>query len=94
MNTDLDWQIIDQTSGQRGRPKKRQDSKLQISTFQRQTTSGRKSQSGLNTKTYWLTDCQSQSNSESDYMLSHSFYELEEFYTVNEYYVINMYANF
>jgi hypothetical protein len=44
-----------------------QDSKIQTSTFWRKTSSGHKSQSGLDTKTYWLTDCQSQSNSESDW---------------------------
>jgi hypothetical protein len=39
-------------------PKKKKKKKNNIS--------GQKSQIGLDTKTYWLTDCQLQSNSDSD----------------------------
>jgi hypothetical protein len=50
---DKDWQMTDPTSRQRGRPQKRQDSN-----FENKNICGQKSQIGLDTKTYWLTDCQ------------------------------------
>jgi hypothetical protein len=49
---DKDWQITDPTSRQRGRPKKDKTVTL------KKKISGQKSQIGLDTKTYWLTDRQ------------------------------------
>jgi hypothetical protein len=48
-------------------PNKIQDNNVQIHTFQRKTASGHKFQSGLDTMTYWLTDCQSQNNFDFDF---------------------------
>jgi hypothetical protein len=66
-----DWKPLERA------PNKIQDSKIQTSAFQRKSTSGHKSQSGLGTKTYWLTDSQLQSNSDSEWLklpeIFHSF---------------------
>jgi hypothetical protein len=57
-----DWQMTDPTSRQRGCPKLDR-----TVTFKgKKNISGQKSQIGLDTKTYWLTDCQLQCNADAD----------------------------
>jgi hypothetical protein len=51
--------MTDPTSQQRGVPQ-RQESNFQKTTFGQKVISGHKSQNGLDTLTYWLTDHQLQ----------------------------------
>jgi hypothetical protein len=63
-----DWQMTDPTSRQRGRPKL--DRTVTFKEKKYIYISGQKSQIGLDTKTYWLTDCQLQCNADAE-RLSH-----------------------
>jgi hypothetical protein len=55
-----DWQMTDPTSRQRGRPQ------MTGQWLKKKMISGQKSQIGLDTKTYWLTDRQLQGNTDAN----------------------------
>jgi hypothetical protein len=63
-NTDYDWQMTDPTSRQRGRPNWT-GQKISYKENEKKK-SGHGPQMGLNTKTYWLTDHQSQCDLDLD----------------------------